>query len=91
MAKFTKGPWHAGAMRIRKANTWSVRNTRYDPIAVVYTGQADAELMARAPKLLGSLKHMIAIVRMHEGELRASEKAKLAAAEALVSEINGGN
>lgn len=31
-----------------------------------------------------------AIVRMHEGELRASEKAKLAAAEALIAELNGG-
>lgn len=91
MAKFTKGPWHAGSMRIRKANTWSVRNTRYDPIAVVYTTRADAELMAASPDLLGCLKHMVAIVRLHEGELRASEKAKLAAAEALVSELNGSN
>lgn len=31
---------------------------------------------------------MNAIVRMHEGELRASERAKLAAAEALIAELN---
>jgi hypothetical protein len=89
MAKFTKGPWRAGEIRIRKANAWSVRNTHYDPIAVVYTTRADAELMAVAPKLLGSLKHMVAIVRLREGELRASEKAKYEAARALINELNG--
>lgn len=91
MARFTKGPWRAAEMKIRRETAWSVRNTHYDPIAVVYTTRADAELMAAAPRLLGSLKHMIAIVRLREGELRASEKAKYEAARALINELNGGN
>jgi len=91
MAKFTKGPWRAARMSIRGRETWSVRNTHYDPIAVVYTHQPDAELMARSLRLLGCLKHLIAIVRLHEGELRASAKAKYEAARALVSELEGGN
>ena len=91
MAKFTKGPWRAARMSIRGRETWSVRNTHYDPIAVVYTHQPDAELMARSLRLLGCLKHLIAIVRMREGDLRASERAALTRAEALVSELNGSN
>ena len=89
-SKFSHGPW---SVRETPHKPWrfEVRNSRRDPLAVVYSSQADAELMARSPKLLGCLKHKIAIVRMHEGELRASEKAKLAAAEALVSELNGSN
>jgi len=91
MAKFTKGPWRAARMSIRGRETWSVRNTHFDPIAVVYTHQSDAELMARSLRMLGCLKHLIAIVRLREGDLRASERAALARAEALVSELNGGN
>ena len=90
MARFTHGPWHAARFVIRGVRTWSVRNTHYDPIAIVYTHEADARLMAASLRLLGSLKHMVAIVRMHEGELRASERAKYEAARALVNELNGG-
>lgn len=88
---FTRGPWRAALITIRGLKVWSVRNGHRDPIAVVYTTKADAELMATAPKLLGSLKHMIAIVRLREGELRASERAKYEAAQALVNELNGSN
>lgn len=86
--KFTRGPWRAVRNTIRKRPIWEVRNTHRDPIAVVYTGQADTELMAAAPKLLGELKHMVAIVRMREGDLRASERAALARARALINELN---
>jgi len=89
--RFSKGPWRAAQIAIRGLKTWAVRNTHRDPIAVVYTHQADAELMARSLRLLGCLKHLIAIVRLREGDLRASERAALARAEALVSELNGGN
>jgi len=91
MARFTKGPWHAARLVIRGIKTWSVRNTHHDPIAIVYTHQQDAELMAASLRLLGSLKHLIAIVRLHEGELRASAKAKLEQARALVNELEEGN
>jgi len=76
---------------IRGIKTWSVRNTHHDPIAIVYTHQQDAELMAASLRMLGSLKHLIAIVRLHEGELRASAKAKLEQARALVNELEEGN
>lgn len=89
MARFTKGPWHAARLVIRGIKTWSVRNTHHDPIAIVYTHQQDAELMAASLRLLGSLKHLIAIVRLHEGELRASAKAKLEQARNLVNELEG--
>jgi hypothetical protein len=80
--------WTARRSRRRVAGYWEVTNTR-GVVAIVYTTQADAELMAVAPKLLGSLKHLTAIVRMHEGELRASERAKYEAARALVNELEG--
>jgi len=86
-SKFTRGPWRAVRNTIRRRPIWEVRNTHRDPVAVVYTGQADAELMARAPRLLGELKHLIPIVRMREGDLRASERAVLARAQALVEEL----
>ncbi|MGN6313199.1 MAG: hypothetical protein ACTHMO_05485 [Rhodanobacteraceae bacterium] len=83
--------WKAKQAKARGGLVWQIQNGHRDVVAIVYTDRADAELMARAPKLRGSLKHLIAIVKFHEGELRASERAKLAAAEALVSEINGSN
>jgi len=76
---------------IRGIKTWSVRNTHHDPIAIVYTHQHDAELMAASLRLLGSLKHLIAIVRLREGDLRASERAALNRSRALVAELNGGH
>lgn len=88
-ARRSPGPWRAAQITIRGHKVWAVRNSHRDPVAVVYTTRADAELMAAAPKLLGSLKHMIAIVRLREGELRASEKAKYEAARALINELNG--
>lgn len=89
-SKFSHGPWSVRATP-NKQWKFEVRNTHRDPIAIIYTTQADAELMAAAPKLLGELKHLIAIVRLHEGDLRASAKASLERARALVNQLNGGN
>lgn len=89
MAKFSKAPWRVVKSR-RQGWAYEVRNTHRDPIAVVYTNEADARLLAASLNLLGSLKHMIAIVRMRK-DLRESEVAKLAAAQLLVAELNGGN
>jgi hypothetical protein len=88
MAKFSKAPWRVVKSR-RQGWAFEVRNTHRDPIAVVYTNEADARVLAASLNLLGSLKHMTAIVRLREGELRASEKAKYDAAKALINELEG--
>ena len=88
MAKRSPGTWKAKRNTIRKVELWEVRNGHRDPIAVVYTGRADAELMAAAPRLLTELKHQIAIVQPREGDLRASERASLERARALVHELH---
>lgn len=85
--RFSKGPYTVKFNRRR--GWWEIHNGHRDPIAVVYTNEADARLMAASLKLLGSLKHMIAIVRMHEDDLRASERAKYETARALVHEVEG--
>lgn len=86
--------WTVARSKRRVAPYWEVRNTR-GVIAVVYGTQADAECMASAPRVtaernraVSELKHLIAIVQQREGELRASEKASLERARALVSELN---
>lgn len=78
--------WTAHISKRRVHPFWEVANGR-GTVAVIYTGEADARLMAAAPRLLGSLKHLDAIVRLHEGELRASAKAKLEAARHLIDEL----
>lgn len=85
---FSKGPWRVVKSR-RQGWAYEVRNGHRDPICVVYSSEADARLIAAALNLLSCLKHMIAIVRMHEDELRASAKAKYEAARALINELNG--
>lgn len=87
MAKFSKAPWKVTFNRHR--GWWEVRNGHRDPICVVYSSEADARLIAAALNLFSTVKHLIAIVCMHEGDLRASAKAKLEAARALVNELNG--
>lgn len=84
--RFSKGPWTVKFNRRR--NWWEIHNGHRDPVAIVYTTEDDAKLLAASLRLLGSLKHMVAIVSMHEGELRASERAKLADAMALINELN---
>ena len=87
MAKFSKGPWRV-VPAIRGKRETTIRDAHGDTIALVYTN-GDSRAIVKVPELLGSLKHMIAIVRMREGELRASERAKYEAARALVNELNG--
>ena len=86
---FSKGPWTVKFNKRR--NWWEIHNGHRDPIAIVYTGRFDAMLMCAGLRLLGIVKHLIAIVRLRDGDLRASERAALARAQALVSELNGGN
>lgn len=85
-SKFSKGPWTVKFNKHR--NWWEIHNGHRDPIAIVYTGRFDATLMCAGLRLLGIVKHLIAIVRMREGELRASERAKYEAAQALISELS---
>lgn len=84
--------WTVRRSRRRVAPFWEVRNTR-GVVAVVYGTKADADCMASAPrvtfelgKAVAELKSLIAIVQRHEGELRASEKASLERARALINE-----
>ena len=85
MAKFSRGPWTVKFNKRRR--WWEIHNGHRDPIAIVYTHEADAHLLAASLRQLGVIKHLIAIVRMREGELRASERAALARARALVEEL----
>jgi len=89
--------WTVRHSRRRVAGYWEIRNTT-GIVGICYRGKDEAECMASAPRVtaqrnraVAELKHLIAIVRLREGDLRASERAALARAEALVSEINGGN
>jgi hypothetical protein len=87
MAKFSKGPWRVVTTR-RKGWAYEVRNGHRDPICVVYSSEADARLIAAALNLLSTVKHLIAIVRLFEPQLRASARAKLDQARALVEELS---
>lgn len=78
--------WTVRRSRRRVAGYWEVRNTT-GVVAVVYTSEADAREMANSPKYKGALKRLIAIVRFREPSLRASERAKLADAVALIGEV----
>ena len=84
-SKFSKGPWRVIKSR-RQGWAYEVRNTHRDPVAVVYTTEADARLLAASLNLLGALKHMVAIVRLRT-DLRASERAKYEAAVKLLGEL----
>lgn len=70
---------------------WEIINGRRDRVAAAINTKPEAELMAHSPRLLACAQDLIAVLRAHYSELNASERAKLAAAEALVSEINGSN
>jgi len=85
-SKFSKGPWTVKFNKHR--NWWEIHNGHRDPIAIVYTTEDDARLLGTSLRQLGVIKHLIPIVRMREGDLRASERAALARARALVEEIN---
>lgn len=87
MAKFSRGPWRVFKTK-RKGWAWEVRNGHRDPICVVYSSEADARLIAAALNLLSAVKHLIAIVRLFEPQLRVSARAKLDQARALVEELN---
>ena len=77
--------WTVRRSRRRVAGYWEVRNT-HGVVAVVYTTESDAREMANSPKYKGSLKHMVAIVRLRT-DLRASERAKYDAAVKLLGEL----
>lgn len=84
----SKGPWKAEWSKSRGIPVLFIRNGRRDPIAMVYSSEADAELMAAAPRLLTELKHAEAIMRMHEGGFRASAMATLARIRTLIAELS---
>ena len=70
---------------------WEILTIRRDRVAAAINTKQEAELMAHSPRLLACAQNLIAVLRAHYTELNASERAKLAAAEALVNELNGGH
>ena len=66
---------------------WEIRNGR-GTLGVWYGDESSAKKAAAAPRMLTELKHVEAILRMREGELRASEKATLARIRALIAEVS---
>ena len=89
MARFSKSPWRVVTRSTRaRRHLTEIRDAHNDTVALVYTN-GDSRVIVKSPELLGSLKHLLAIVRMREGELRASEKAKYEAARALIDELGG--
>lgn len=77
--------WSARKATVRGHTQWQVVNGGREPVAIVYTSGRDAALMADAPKLLSELKHMVAIVRLREGELRVSAKSALDRSRTLIA------
>lgn len=83
-ARFSRAPWKLRQSR-RAPALLEIRDGNGDRIAVVYTGIDDGSLMTDSRRILGELKHMVAIARMREGELRASERAALKRARDLIA------
>lgn len=87
MARFSKGPWRIVKRTTRAGHPLTeVRDANNDVVAFLYTN-GDSPVIVRAPRLLGSLKHLIAITEQFEDQLRPSALAKLNQARALVAEI----
>ena len=40
--RFRRGPWRAGEVSVRGHKVWAVLNGHRDPVAIVYTTEADA-------------------------------------------------
>lgn len=83
-AKHSSVPWTVQKSRSRKHPVLFVMNGRRDPIAMVYTDEHDAALMAAAPRLLSALKALTRAkpyTATHVAALNVSEKllAELAA------------
>lgn len=83
-AKRARGPWTVKFNARR--NWWEVHNGRRDPIAVVYTGKPDAEIMAASLRLLAALKALARAKPYTQAYVAA-----LNTAQALAAELNGGN
>lgn len=75
--------WRVRRSPRRKASFWEIRNGK-GVIGIVYSDETDARDMGNALKYKGALKHMIAIAEQFEDQLRASARAKLNQARALI-------
>lgn len=83
-SKFSRSVWRAAWNPRRR--WWEVLNGQRDQVAFGINTKAEAVAMAASLKLIGSLKHMVAIVRLRT-DLRASERAKYEAAVKLIGEV----
>lgn len=82
----SRGPWKAEWSKSRGIPVLFIRNGRRDPIAMIYSSEADAELMAAAPRLLSCLK-CAAKAFAHDGDQTESQARALAKADALIAEL----
>lgn len=78
---YTKGPCRAAQITIRGQKVWAIR-CRNEVVGIAYNGQTDAELWARAPRLLASLEALTST----KPNTHAHETA-LTTAQALVAEL----
>lgn len=83
-SKFTPGPWRAVLTSIRGAKVWQVRNGHRDPVAIVYTTEADARVMAAAPELHACMKRAVSVITRH-----APNAPELESMRALLARIEG--
>lgn len=89
MAHFSRGPWHAEIRKTRAGHRQiQVRNTSRDAVAIVYTTEDDARLMAASLKLFAMVKCLVRVFA-HDGDRTDAQAAALAKAQKLIDEVEG--
>lgn len=81
-SKHPRRTWTVSAASRRVRQLLEIRNGR-GTVAIVYTNEADARLMAAAPRMLHALE---AFVRA--GQSKVARAEAMAAAKALIAEVS---
>lgn len=82
----SEGPWRVEATP-RKGWPYEIRNTHRDPIAVVYSSKADAQLLGASLQMFFELQQIEADLSAREDALSAAEKDTLNRIRALIAEV----
>lgn len=80
--RFNQGAWRHSPARRRTVEMWQVRDYRNDVVADVYTGEADARLIAAAARLRQALTALV-----QAGQSDYAHEQALSRAQALLREI----
>ena len=59
-SRHSRGPWKAEWSKSRGIPVLYIRNGRRDPIALVYSSEADADLMAASPQMVAYIRRKAA-------------------------------